>query len=509
MFETYPNIEIRREDGYPLSSYLFGHRMRANQTSIEYLIEFLQVMLAKKKLDVLTDAYFPKVPSGQDRGIEYYPETAIALKRFIFFPNSKPEGKLPVDKAAYQACMNTLSKHISSDSTSAEQVVSILQELFYGFNATTQNRSWFDKNMLPICPEVILPEGMGVKSERDAIEFSVGNPDVDNKFSYNRYTYMCRGGEVYYLHLLSSVNTQEDGFGDALQARFKALICDGYPQFSELSKFIKNTWNAYMMVDQEDEIPLKKNLNTIPTAFSCRDKYTAPEIDTLLSNHIDGFDKLGILSDAIILQLLRVMYATAALASRGTKAAWVMDVSHKNAEMRKIAGDAFANNEACIIDYIYMGYTHLENRLKDVSASSGKTKEQKHIADASADSYKLYRRLAKSLGLLIPIKGPNMRLSLNERLMKVLVLTLLKPGQKVTLDYFLERLYEHFGMVIDRGGYEQSIRDGSMTALADYSFLDDNREAFTNLLKNCGFLRDLSDATCIVENPFNEEVIDQ
>jgi len=506
MFEAFPNINIGRDSKYPLSSYLFGHRMRPNQSDIEYLIEFLQVMLAKKRLEEYTYEYFPKVSQAQDQEIEYYPEVAIALKRFIFFPNSKPEGKLQVDKDAYQACIKTLEQNVVGESGRAKQTIAILQDLFYGFNATAQNRSWFDKNMLPVCPEVILPEGMGVKTERDSLTFAQGRKEVDNKFSYNRYTYMCRGGEVYYLHLLSSANRGSEAFRKGLEARFRELICNSYPQFSELARFVKNTWASYMMVDPEDIERPVKNLNTIPAAFTCRDEYTAPEINLLLSNNIDPFDKLSILADAIMLQLLRVMYASASIALTGKTAPWVIDVSRGNAEMRKLASDSFSGNEAVIVDYIYAGYDFFEDRLKDVTSGS-KTKEQKHVDDASGDSYKLFRKLAKNLGLLIPVKGPNMRLSLNERLVKVLVLTLIGPRQKITLDYFLELLYEHFGMIIERRIYETAIKDGIMSPLADYSFMDLNRDAFVTLLKDCGYLRDLSDATCIVENPFDEEVI--
>ena len=507
MFEMFPNIDIGKDAKYPLSSYLFGHRMRPNQSDIEYLIEFLQVMLAKKKLEDITYEYFPKVPRGQDSEIEYFPETAIALKRFIFFPNSKPEGKLPVDKDAYQECIKSLVENVNGNEGKAKQIIKILQDLFYGFNATAQNRSWFDKNMLPVCPEVILPEGMGVKSERDRLSFARGCADVDNKFSYNRYTYMCRGGEIYYLHLLSSSNKQDDAFRAELESRFKVLICDSYPQFSELSKFVKNTWANYMMVDPEDiTTPLKK-LNTIPAAFSCRDDYTAKEVCTLLSNSIDPFEKLSILADTVIIQLLRVMYAVAYTVVKSRKAPWVIEVSKHNSEMRKLAVDSFANNEACVVDYVYMGYVHYADKLKEASANSTKTKERQNVDAAAGDSYKLFRKLAKNLGLLIPIKGPNMRLSLNERLIKAFVLTLVGPGQKVTLDYFMDLLYEHFGIIIDLRVYDHAIEEGVMSPLSDYTFMDRNRDAFTKLLKDCGFLRDLSDATCIVENPFEEEAI--
>ena len=35
MFEMFPNIDIGKDAKYPLSSYLFGHRMRPNQSDIE------------------------------------------------------------------------------------------------------------------------------------------------------------------------------------------------------------------------------------------------------------------------------------------------------------------------------------------------------------------------------------------------------------------------------------------------------------------------------------------
>ena len=73
----------------------------------------------------------------------------------------------------------------------------------------------------------------------------------------------------------------------------------------------------------------------------------------------------------------------------------------------------------------------------------------------------------------------------------------------------MELLYEHFGMIVDRNAYERAIEEGIMSPLSDYTFMDRNRDAFTKLLKECGFLRDLSDATCIVENPFDEEVISE
>ena len=46
---------------------------------------------------------------------------------------------------------------------------------------------------------------------------------------------------------------------------------------------------------------------------------------------------------------------------------------------------------------------------------------------------------------------------------------------------------------------------GSLCAVSDLSFMDENKQAFAEKLKECGFLRDLSDATSIVENPYERE----
>ena len=83
--------------------------------------------------------------------------------------------------------------------------ITIIQNLLSGFSAVNQSRSWFDQNVLPICPEVILPEGMGIKKWRQDMSFSHDDADIDGKFDYHKYTYMCRGGEVYYLHLLNAL----------------------------------------------------------------------------------------------------------------------------------------------------------------------------------------------------------------------------------------------------------------------------------------------------------------
>ena len=113
------------------------------------------------------------------------------------------------------------------------------------------------------------------------------------------------------------------------------------------------------------------------------------------------------------------------------------------------------------------------------------------------------------IGVIIPITGKGMRFTLSEDIIKFLVLAIIPPKKMITLDAFVESLYTHFGMVIGPEQYKKEMLRGSVLEVGDFSFLESNMEAFAQKLKDCGFLRDLSDATSIVENPYEWEEINE
>lgn len=74
---------------------------------------------------------------------------------------------------------------------------------------------------------------------------------------------------------------------------------------------------------------------------------------------------------------------------------------------------------------------------------------------------------------------------------------------------FVDSLYDHFGMVIGPEQYKAEMKRSSVAEVGDLSFLETNLDAFAQKLKDCGFLRDLSDATSIVENPYECEEVNE
>lgn len=487
----------------PLQSYLFGHRIQDSQTKYEYLIEFLQVAISPKAVEYNEkhyDCMFPVNEEHCDNRMQYYPVSRIGLKRFVFFPKSKLDGKAAVDKKAYEECLKALEARIVNGNTSQiKNALLIIQNLLNGFSAVNQNRSWFDQNMLPVCPEVILPEGMGIKSWRQGMTFQQCDPDIDSKFDFKKYTYMCRGGEVYYLHLLNAIN-QFPEYKELIEKRIREMITS-FPQFSCLCNFVQDTWDEFMAVSPEDKKTLRKDLGAIPTSFEVRNKYTLEELENFLNSKCHPFEKMETFANGLILQMLRMMYLSAS--TEKSSNCWLIDVNckgYENTEIKKAAISAFKRNEETISTYLYDG---LDADKPEWVANNGD--EVKTIKAAADDSYRLFRKLGKSLGIIIPNTGTGMRFSLSEDIIKFLVLSIIPPKHMITLDEFMDLLHEHFGMVIGATQYRKEMANNMLPPISDLSFMEENKNAFSEKLKECGFLRDLSDATSIVENPYDKE----
>lgn len=504
--KMYPNVDVDKKN-YPLQSLLFGHRIQPSQTKYEYLIEFLQVAIAEKQggskedPSFSTPVMFP-IEEAPDGNFRYLPRLGIGLKRFIFLPKSKIDGKAKVDEDAYRQCVKELEAHMTGgNAIKKKNSITIIQNLLSGFSAVNQSRSWFDQNVLPICPEVILPEGMGIKKWRQDMRFSHDDADVDGNFDYHKYTYMCRGGEVYYLHLLNAL-VEYPEYKAEIEARLNDMIYS-FPQFSYLCNFVKGTWEEYYTASKQIP-PVVKELGAIPLSFAQRNPYTLKELKNFLSSKAHPFEKMETLANGIILQIMRMMYLAAATPSESN--CWVIDVNctgYENTEAKKSAIAAFKHNEEVISTYLYQGLAEHRTLLSD------KKDDQTLIKDAANDSYRLFRKMGKMIGVIIPITGKGMRFTLSEEIIKFLVLAIIPPKKMITLDAFAESLYDHFGMVIGPEQYKAEMDRGSVAEVGDFSFLEANLDAFAQKLKDCGFLRDLSDATSIIENPYEWEEVNE
>jgi hypothetical protein len=492
---------------YPLQSKLFGHRFTQNQTLYEYILEFLLVAVSKKNIGEENEL-FPLTADVYTNEISYMPEGRVGLKRFVFFEKSKQEGRFQLDTMAYDLCVSYIKNKIEIDNTKEfideDYVISLFQNLLYGFNAVIQNRSWFAQSLLPICKEFIFPEIMGIKDKRKKLPYDNQFNDefkknVDTLFEKYRYNFMARGGEVFYLHVLKAINDYKEYKSD-IEKGFESLISQ-FKEFSNLSNYIDKTWREGSG-EEIETIKINKTLGTIPDGFNAREEKTLIELCNILNSNMHPFEKIDILSYGIILQIMTMTYQQTRNLIEKQPGFLILDIncnrSNSHEEVKKLA----VNN------YIQYEEDYLKSLYKNVKGNANKDKfgedksEKETIDDAIEDSIKVYRKLGKRIGIIRPINEKGMRFTLNENILKFLVTSLIPPNSKITLNRFLYKIHDHFKIVIGQVEYKKEVTNGNADYLSDISFLDQNKEDFQLMLRECGFLRELSDSTSIVENPY-------
>lgn len=216
---------------------------------------------------------------------------------------------------------------------------------------------------------------------------------------------------------------------------------------------------------------------------------------------MNAFEKLDILAYGMILQIIIMTYKQARLSSGKDEGYLIFDVNcykgKSNEEVKKLATLNYNEYNQNILDPLYIYVETIRNKDK-----KGKEKTaEETINDAIEDSIKVYKKLGKNIGIIRPLNEKSARFTLNENILKFMVLSLIKPNSKMTFDRFIEKLYYHFGIVI---GKEKLIEIDKRYNDSNAGFLDLNKDALQSMLKECGFLRELSDSTSIVENPYKE-----
>ncbi|WP_409276137.1 hypothetical protein V1499_11120 [Neobacillus sp. SCS-31] len=503
LIKVFPNIKNYDKDNENLQIQIYGQRIFRSQTLYEYLLEFLLVFISPKgtgSIEKADQGFSFFVPENGEK-LSYFPSPKMGLKRFVFLNRSEQEKRFDIDKEALKEHRDYLIRNMDIENVNmnAEFVLDVLQDLLYGFNAVIGKRSWFAQSLLPVAPELIFCEAMGKKSVRSNLEYEKDKSKVDKGFSFTDRAFMARGGEVYYLHIVQGIKEAPE-YESKLVQGLKELV-KGIPQLSTIAQYLQETWLEYNYKEKSDSLSvdnvnrIKKDAMWIPDNYSIRAKKSVIELNNLLMSEFDPFEKVELLGKLIAIQIIRMMCLQATMTlNENDGQEWLVDLTDRpNGQIRKMAISSYLSVEENVFRAVHMA---------DIESYKSKEKiesDLKILKEASEDTNKLIRKLSKDIEFLIPPKGKNMRLSLNENLLKVLVLSLIQPGERVLFTTFLEKCYEHFNIII---GPNEALKHFGKVQELDLSAFDENQTLMQELLKNSGFLRDLSDATSIVENPF-------
>ena len=483
-----------------LAIQLFGNRINAGQTLGEYLLEFLLVFAASKanngegRFKFHTKEQVEKAEdAGNTDGLNYFTVPRNGLKRFIFYNRSKQDSHTAVDDEAYQSMMKMLT-----DKCEDPEWVYMLQDLLYGYALVIKKRGWYAQSLAPIAPELLFPETLGLNA-RKAKSFNTDPINVETDFSYGNHDFLARGGEMYYLHLLYGIYKTEEGkqYAKIIESGIYNMLTARSSGFSTIASKLQNWWLENQEIDQQDEKNLSKlirkmNLGFLQDGFGRRSVYSLEELSCFLSNELHPIQRIELMTKGLVLTLLRCMHLQAyykVYPHEQNGPEWILDLRAENAtsNVAKLAAQSYR-----------AAYAEFGNALNILAQNIEDEKLRfKSVSDGMKDSADVFKKMGKEIQLVIPPKGAYERFSLSEDLVRYLVLSLIPPTTKMTFDSFLQKLYDHFVMVIGPEQYNSKTAESGMKG-----YLAENKDQFQEFLKSCGLLRDLSDATSIVVNPY-------
>jgi len=484
---------------------LFGNRLFADQALYEYINEFLLVFVSPKSFDYESGKMSFHTSLGDE--LAYYVKPRMGLKRFIFYERSKKGIKIPVDEKAYLDMINVINEKIGDSSTDSNKIyksVESIQDLFYGYATVLKNRSWTAQSLLPIAPELIFCEAMLNAKERLAMhkKSDIDATTIEMGFDFSRHNFMARGGEVYYLHILQALDLCTEIEKRNLQKLLTNLISANSGCFSSIANWVDETWIKSQDINP-DKLWIKKGLGFIPaTGYIECGRNTILELITFLSNEMHPITRIEILSKGIVFQIMRMMCTRTSEYLEMNPTPWIIDMRAKKSSgtVMKISADSYRRIEELFVYAVNKQSAEYINRaLPEQKVQS----PFEYLSKAKKHTLNLFKRLGKEMQCIIPLKGGYERFSLSEDLLKFLVLSLIRPQEKMTFDMFLDKLYRHFNIVIGPKQYKECVSGAGLDVVQANAFRNNELE-FQDFLKATGFVRDLSDATAIVVNPYAE-----
>ena len=484
----------RIENSKIISSLLFGNRFKSDQTLYEYMIEFLLVYSSAKN-ENLEDGKMSFHDTTIERKLSYWVEPRMALRRFVFYDKARKKGTIKADELAYQEMLKLLKNKMEDiPEEDKNEYLESIQDLFHGYAVVIKNRFWGAQALLPICPEFMMCGCDPSEKKRKAtVKWDDDPITVDSKFSFDRRNFLARGGELYYLHLLQGLEGKADK-KETLEFLLNDLVAVQCEKISKMAAFVQNTWEQGMGFDRE-ELAQPLNLSFIPeNAYKECELYSVDELINFLSCKMHPINRMEILAKGIMFQIMRMMSWRVSGFLGEEKKKWIVDMKGASKDsVKKIAAESYSALEA---DFM----TALNKIARELDISNDEI--MSYVQKAKKDSLDIFRTKGKEMQCIIPNKGAFERFSLSEDVIRFLVLALIVPGEKMTLTMFLEKLYEHYGIVIGPNEYRRSLENNDNLDISLASCFSENEIAFQEFLKETGFLKELSDATSIVTNPY-------
>lgn len=512
MMERFPNIPSSVSDNNPAIK-LFGRRFYKDQTPVEYLAEFLLVFASAKIVKGTYKYQFPSVVDKNEE-LQYWPQVRLSLKFFSFFASSKLETRFDVHSMEFRKGIEALQNQINAGSDQKRDLtVRLLQSLFSGFVGVAKNRTWATQTFLP-ASDCLLAKEVDWRHTQAVANSPKDWESTLKYFDTGAHNFMARGGELIYLQLLNLFSqgsspaiehlkgldsykhlTDDANWKQSIETNLRDMLSKVESHIGGLASFIEDCWKEY----QYSSEPTSSTLGWVPSDTATEAHLLASEMLNIVSSSHGSLQKVEFLQDLCCLHVLRTLSCRARRLGADTGVtdgfignyAWVVCArnSETAGEGRKLAIEGYLKIEQML--YRVLRIPQITNANLDPS------KGDDHVC-------KLFKKLGKEIGLIVPKTGKYTRFVLPNSIIRLLVASLIKPGERVRLSEFYRRIFAHYGIAIRSTELAAALNwlgnPNSVVAVAqDTSWFEDE-------LQRGGFLIALSDAVSIVWNPYSEKV---
>jgi len=505
---------------------LFGNRLFSDQTVSEYLVEFLLVIFSPKRIgnEELPESVLPtlkQIRSWKNEKLEYAPKARLNLKLFSFIGASRLDSRHQTHRDHYKILLNSLSQLIHTNSENKDDVIRTIENLFLGFRGTGSGRTWCAQSFLPISPNFLAGETIWNESKakrKNPKNWQDVIKSLSTYLSMNKHRFLARGGEVLYLQLCNALRQREEGIVKWCRENDLGLSNNEqnpawlHAQLSaalrKLMSYCPATLNAlaeFIDAELDPDTPKKtdgpENARRFVSAGWCnadswQEGYLfAVELLRLIKTNLDVVDRIYLLECACAMQVLRTLaMQSARLSNKNTYWPGYRLVMSAREENRSVIRRLSQQSLKAVEKMIFQA-------LRNPAIQLPKDPEERNKYLNEADKRyggKLFISLAKRIGLVVPRRGAGARFVLNEQLLRLLVLTTVPRGGRLTFDTFKELLERRYGLVFDANGIDRASRWLSGRRI----YLPADTDVWLQeMLDAAGFLIHLSDSCALVHNP--------
>jgi hypothetical protein len=510
---------------------LYGNRLFSDQTVSELLSEFLLVVFSPKRTG--HTVFATALPTREqlfawnNAPLKYAPKARLNLKLFSFLGASRLESRHQTHRVHHEQLIQRLHGQIQVDDPEHKQdIIRTIENLFLGFQGAGSGRTWCAQSFLPISSGFLSGESIWkeTKSEKDNMDdwYEL----IENRLSYfdmNQHLFFARGGELLYLQVCNALRQPHDRitawcrdgvFGltkdeqdpewlhTQLNESLQNLMSFCPPTLTELAEFIDSRLDP---ITPKSTDGTESDRRFVSAGWCNTESWMEGYLFTvdllrLMQSNLDVVERIYMLETACSMQVLRTLAMQSMRLMSGAEPCSGPDYrlavsapEENRPVIRRLSQQSVKAIEKMIFQSLRSDAVELP---EDESERNKKLKQ----ADRSYGS-KLFVGLSKLLGFVVPKRGGGARFVLNEQLLRLLVVTTVPVGGRLTFDTFKELLERRHGLVFDAKGLDRA----SKRFCGKGIYLPaDTDQWLQEMLEAAGFLIHLSDSCALIHNPADD-----